>query len=83
MDDALYIASVMEALDALESFGSLPLEGGYLNQPVTFIKDIQAVRGLLKERRAKSMKAAMAIREAAAQTVNPSAPLPPVPKGLL
>ena len=81
--DYAYAARILEALHALESFGAMPVTGGYLNQPVTFIRDVQAARSILLARRAAAIEAAQQVREAMSQTAHPDIPLPPIPKELI
>lgn len=77
-----YIARIMEAVSALEEFSVLPLPGGYLNQPITLMRDIQTVRAVMTERRRASLEEARQVREAMAHTSLPGVPLPPLPEEL-
>ena len=72
----------MEILNALEFWGSLPLDGGYLNQPITLMRDVQVIRDIMKSRREEAASVMESVR-AASQHAKSDVPLPPVPEELL
>ncbi len=78
-----YLTQVLEALAVWDAHGLPPQQGGYLDQPMVFMRDIEAVRAILEKKRIQSYQAYTASLQAQSQSAIPDVPPPPIPKRIL
>jgi hypothetical protein len=80
--DASYVAKILDMALAWKQYGTLPVAGGYLDQPALIMSDMTAVLNAIAKREENNRELQEVTREFMGMSAHPDVPLPPIPKEL-